>query len=140
MNIGIIFCHLGEYVEAKNVLTKAATSGYNYPMAFFLLGIAAFELGLYDSANSAFKDAGSIMDNAGISAINYECGAPDYTLTITLTSEEVKQNEVSSAYASTLVGKRGRMYPVLHRLPAGLLFKHPIATPIHEGWPNKSTK
>lgn len=121
------------------MLTKAANSGYNYPMAFFLLGIANFELGLYDSANSAFKDAGSIMDNAGITTINYECGAPDYTLKINLTSEEAKQNEVSSAYASTLVGKQGRMYPVLHRLPAGLLFKHPTATPIYEGWPIKIT-
>lgn len=127
LNIGIILCQLGDYTRARTMLARAADCWDTFPMAFFLLGISAFEIGHYLPAQKAFNSATSAFERANILALGHNAVG----LHFVLTAQHAKDNELSSAYASTLENKIGREYPTLHRFPAGLIFENPLAPLIH---------
>lgn len=95
-------------------------------MALFLLGLVSFERGLHIPAQSAFKLISSMFEKASIVALDHTSAGLDFVLSAC----NAQENELSSAYASTLANKVGRKYPILHRLPAGLIFEDPMAPAI----------
>jgi len=119
INIGITLCHLGYFSRARAVLEEAVALWNTFPMAHYPLGIVQYELSLYEAARLAFAAAALDLRNAHISTLDHCLLGLEYSISVS----QLEDNEVSAAYASTLVDKTGRGYPVLHRLPAGLIFR-----------------
>lgn len=128
LNIAIILCQIGDYIGAHTTLEQSAACWEAFPITIFLLGITKYELGLYDSAGSAFQDTASILHNANLNALDHKPAGLDFVLT----AASLGDNDSSSRYAARLHSgdETHHHYPILHRLPAGSIFENPCAAPI----------